>query len=276
MAAQIEKKVLYLSYEKAKQLLKISEEDLNDLIVRESIKPMILLQDDFERFFGEADPQFIDDGNHDDFLADDDDDELKLLEDLLHFDNPRAGASTYQPQWVYLREPLQTGPSTWIFQLASRLSGSQKPVLGIKEAEPDQWFLLEKKISLLEIKDEAVFVPGEIDIYRANQIAEPLNQGDEHVVQVGKPTPEIGIPIDQEMVSFPIELRIAIVAYRAVMNGYGDESQTFKNRLKSFVAKSYPSLPTEAIERIGTVSNNDKSVGRKKRKSLIGGRFSSS
>ena len=62
----------------------------------------------------------------------------------------------------------------------------------------------------------------------------------------------------------PTELDVANTAFRAVLNGHGDRSETFKNRLKHYLKETYPLLKNEAIERIATVANPDKSPGRKR------------
>lgn len=62
----------------------------------------------------------------------------------------------------------------------------------------------------------------------------------------------------------PEELSIANIAYRAVSNGYGDPAATFRNRLIAYLETECQLLP-EAVQRISTVANPDKSTGRKKR-----------
>lgn len=63
----------------------------------------------------------------------------------------------------------------------------------------------------------------------------------------------------------PIELDAANVAYRAVLNAYGNQSETFKKRLIAYLQENYTDLKPEAVQRIATVANPDKSAGRKKR-----------
>ena len=63
----------------------------------------------------------------------------------------------------------------------------------------------------------------------------------------------------------PIELDAANMAYRAVLNGYGSQSDTFKNRLTDYLKTNFTDLTTEAVQRIATVANPDKTTGRKKR-----------
>ena len=72
---------------------------------------------------------------------------------------------------------------------------------------------------------------------------------------------------DQEGIDpadLPGELQAANIAYRAVLNGYGEKKGTFKNRLIGYLEKSYKNLNNEAVQRIATVANPDKGRGRKK------------
>jgi hypothetical protein len=62
----------------------------------------------------------------------------------------------------------------------------------------------------------------------------------------------------------PMELDAANVAFRAVFNGYGDKSATFRNRLIDYLEKTFIGLNSEAVQRIATVANPDKVRGRKK------------
>lgn len=70
--------------------------------------------------------------------------------------------------------------------------------------------------------------------------------------------------IEIDPADLPIELDAANMAYRAVLNGYGNQSDTFKNRLTAYLQTTYTDLSRDAISRIATVANPDKSTGRKK------------
>lgn len=70
-------------------------------------------------------------------------------------------------------------------------------------------------------------------------------------------SPEID-PLD-----YPEELDAANMAFRAVKNGYGDANQTFRNRLIAYLGEHYKNLVPEAVGRIATVANPDKTAGRK-------------
>jgi hypothetical protein len=67
--------------------------------------------------------------------------------------------------------------------------------------------------------------------------------------------------IDPE--DLPDELDIANIAYSAVMNGHGDESLSFKQKLTLWLNEMYPKLSKEATNRIATVANKDKRPGRR-------------
>jgi hypothetical protein len=69
---------------------------------------------------------------------------------------------------------------------------------------------------------------------------------------------------DLDPTDLPNELDVANLAFRAVQNGYGNKSDTFKNKLIDYLNKHYPKFKREQIQRIATVANPDKSTGRKK------------
>lgn len=62
----------------------------------------------------------------------------------------------------------------------------------------------------------------------------------------------------------PEELQAANIAYRAVLNGYGQPGETFRNRLVAYLGERFR-FSDEAVKRIATVANADKTVGRKRR-----------
>ncbi len=71
--------------------------------------------------------------------------------------------------------------------------------------------------------------------------------------------------IEIDPCDIPMELDAANLAFRAVSNGHGERSATFKNRLINYLEKNFTDLKPEAVQRIATVANPDKSTGRKKR-----------
>jgi hypothetical protein len=62
----------------------------------------------------------------------------------------------------------------------------------------------------------------------------------------------------------PIELDAANLAFRAVMNNYGDQSTTPRNRLVDYIEEHFPEFKPEQVQRIATVANPDKTTGRKR------------
>lgn len=75
------------------------------------------------------------------------------------------------------------------------------------------------------------------------------------------------LPSDAEIdpADTPAELDAANVAFRAVTNGYGDQSKKPRIRLIEFLKKNYPDFGHEATERIATVANPVKTPGAMKR-----------
>ena len=78
------------------------------------------------------------------------------------------------------------------------------------------------------------------------------------------PAPEPD-PSDQ-----PKELDIANIAFRAVSNGYGNQEDTFKNRLIAYLESTYPKLLNSEIQRIATIANPDKERGAPKKRNRQG------
>lgn len=62
----------------------------------------------------------------------------------------------------------------------------------------------------------------------------------------------------------PEELAAANLAFRAVKNGYGSTSKTFKGRLEEYLRATYPGMTPTTVSNIATIANPDKSPGRKK------------
>lgn len=69
---------------------------------------------------------------------------------------------------------------------------------------------------------------------------------------------------EQDPSDLPDELFAANLAHRAVSNGYGQQSVTPRNRILAYLKENYPNFSDDAIQRIATVANPDKSTGRKK------------
>ena len=76
--------------------------------------------------------------------------------------------------------------------------------------------------------------------------------------------PDADIETDIDPADLPDELHAANIAFRAVTNGYGDPLATFRNRLIGYLETNFPALSNDAVKRISTVANPDKTTGRKK------------
>jgi len=94
---------------------------------------------------------------------------------------------------------------------------------------------------------------------------------------LGEPMPIVDVepPIETEAITaaadleidpsdLPPELDAANMAFRAVTQGYGDQTATPRNRLTEYLREHYPSFNQEQIGRIATVANPDKTTGRKR------------
>ena len=97
---------------------------------------------------------------------------------------------------------------------------------------------------------------GQVSIY-AFDGNQPVNPGAASAADKGS-------VIDPE--DLPSELDCANQAFRAVSNGFGDAAATFKNRLTDYLEKTHTTLTQDAVKRIATVANPDKSPGRPKRR----------
>ena len=69
---------------------------------------------------------------------------------------------------------------------------------------------------------------------------------------------------DIDPADLPEELQAANIAFRAVTNGHGDPSATFRNRLIGYLETNFLGLSDDAVKRIATVANPDKKPGRQK------------
>lgn len=73
------------------------------------------------------------------------------------------------------------------------------------------------------------------------------------------------LPIDAAIdpSDLPSELDAANMAFRAVTKGYGDPSETPRNRLVQYLKKHHKDFTSAQVDRIATVANPDKTTGRK-------------
>lgn len=69
--------------------------------------------------------------------------------------------------------------------------------------------------------------------------------------------------IELDPSDYPEELDAANMAFRAIKNGEGNPKDTFRKRIVSYLEKNYPNFKPDAVQRIATVANPDKSTGRK-------------
>ena len=76
--------------------------------------------------------------------------------------------------------------------------------------------------------------------------------------------PNADTETDIDPADLPDELHAANIAFRAVTNGYGDPLATFRNRLIGYLETHFRALSNDAVKRISTVANPDKTTGRKK------------
>lgn len=70
--------------------------------------------------------------------------------------------------------------------------------------------------------------------------------------------------IELDPSDLPEELDAANMAFRAVSNAKGKPTETFRKRIIAYLKENHPNLTDEAIKRISTLANSDKSPGRKK------------
>jgi L-rhamnose mutarotase len=77
--------------------------------------------------------------------------------------------------------------------------------------------------------------------------------------------PEVATAEEQlDPLDLPEELDAANMAHRQVLKGYGNPAISFRKRILAYLRQNYPHMKPDAIERIATVANTDKSPGRKK------------
>lgn len=255
-------KTKYLSFDKVKLLLQINDDSLEELIIDEEIRPQIRLTEEFTLFptkslWDESDIMFESEMELEHELEL----ELKLDQHLIE------GDFDYQSEplveWVYLREPTQISPILWTFQFASRDPESFKPDIA-DQRQSDQWFRLARPLSMADIRTDAGFLIAEIESYKNERIT----RQDASKAISDRLAREENVDSEQDNYvdpgDYPDELFAAIDAYRGVTNGYGEPMKPFKERIIDLLRDRHPSLGNEAVKRIATVANKDKSPGRKK------------
>lgn len=75
-----------------------------------------------------------------------------------------------------------------------------------------------------------------------------------------------GIEFDSDREDYPLELDIAITAWRAVAKSGQGEGNTPRQRLEDWLKRNYKNLDNEQVKRIAIVCNWDKGRGRKNNK----------
>lgn len=132
--------------------------------------------------------------------------------------------------------------------------------------------LLELDVLALAIKeeiDEAVFSREEIhrwlkSIDAKSQYSFSLSEQASEIALDDKTQKVEQAESEIDPIDLPLELDAANMAHRAITNGYGDQSDTARNRLITYLQSTHPYFKKEQVQRIATVANPDKTPGRKK------------
>lgn len=185
--------------------------------------------------------------------------------------------------------PMVGGERIEVEREYQKLTGFQELIAVSK----DSVFVKNPESGIFEIQTssrplvEIMFVPGYYDskdfhscvslpngrvfVIRTNAILDFIKYANEKFLIVEKilVSSDIGTQLSTEESEFdpsdlPEELFIANIAFRAVKNGYGNTLDTFRNRSIDYLKKTYPNLSSDAMSRISTVANPDKTRGRKK------------
>ena len=152
----------------------------------------------------------------------------------------------------------------WIFFFSDKLPNDIK-----KQGIGDKHYLVAKLVknisdtsevklfieSTVEYKDEKSF------LYAAFIYRDDLVELEERLFGFNEKS---GIEFDSDREDYPLELDIAITAWRAVAKSGQGEGNTPRQRLEDWLKRNYKNLDNEEIGRIATVCNWDKGRGRKK------------
>lgn len=127
----------------------------------------------------------------------------------------------------------------------------------------DLVFELQSPIGLDEVFETCVVMRTELDRFKASH-----SYPQTPTILTETPTKEPAAPeapSEEEVdpCDLPEELDAANMAFRAVLKGYGGITATRRNRTVNYLKDTYPHLKPDAIQRIATVANPDKSRGRK-------------
>ena len=116
-----------------------------------------------------------------------------------------------------------------------------------------------------EVLESGMVMADEVARVEAGSVGEPVADSiDKPLFAVERIDPVARLESDIDPQDLPQELDAANLAYRSVLNGCGDQKATFRNRLIAYLEENYSDLPKEAVQRIATVANPDKTTGRKK------------
>lgn len=101
-------------------------------------------------------------------------------------------------------------------------------------------------------------------VWRETKWLMELNSENDYAFQMTHFFAKTELQNDIDPSDMPDELHTANIAFRAVKNGFGNASATFRNRLIQYLEITFKDLNSEAVQRIATVANPDKSTGRKR------------
>ncbi len=229
----------YFTFAELKSRWSRNENDVRYAIIRGAIKPCIRLVGKHKLITWEADRG----------------QKGRWTESVDHHDDDFYSREIDPKGWQFLQDPLQTSPFDCQFRLATDLRDPDKD-----ECPLAFWHLLKVPMTIDDVKINAVFLHAEVDRYEKNY---PEFGGRTDPKKLGQKMLNIEKIIDPA--DLPDELDMANLVFRAVANGYGDKSDTFRNRAICYLKKTYPDLKNDPVQRIATVVNPDKSPGRKKK-----------
>ena len=228
----------YFTFAELRSRWNRTENDVRYAIIRGAIRPCIRLVGKHKLITWE-----VDQGQ-----------EGGWVEIVDHHDDDFYGGEIDPKGWQFLQDPVQTGPFDCQFRLATDLRDPDKA-----EYPVANWHLLKVPMTIEDVKINAVFLHTEVDSYEASY---PKLSSKADPQSLGQKGPYVEKSIDPA--DLPEELQMANLAFRAVTNGYGGTTDTFRNCVICYLNETYPHLRNEEVKRIATVVNPDKSRGRKK------------
>ena len=123
---------------------------------------------------------------------------------------------------------------------------------------------------LIDRATEAEVVPKQATPRQWVEWAKHLDRGipnglEEELEQLELPNARTGEVFDEESETYPLELDIAVKAWRATSHQTGSADNP-KEQVREWLTKWFPELSSAAIERIAVICNWEKRGGRKKEK----------